>query len=46
MQPKPQSENSAQQQSARLAKEARKMMLEDGLAERPEVDLGDLDMDM
>lgn len=46
MPPKPQSENSAQQQSAHLAKEARKMMLEDGLAERPEVDLGDLDMDM
>lgn len=46
MQPKPQSENSAQQLSARSAKEARKMMLEDGLAERPEVDLGDLDMDM
>ena len=46
MQPKPQSENTAQQLSARSAKEARKMMLEDGLAERPEVDLGDLDMDM
>jgi type IV conjugative transfer system coupling protein TraD len=46
MQPKPQSENSVQQLSARSAKEARKMMLEDGLAERPEVDLGDLDMDM
>ncbi|MFM2411666.1 MAG: hypothetical protein RL481_2494 [Pseudomonadota bacterium] len=46
MQTKPQSENSAQQLSARSAKEARKMMLEDGLAERPEVDLGDLDMDM
>lgn len=30
----------------RPPKEARKLMLEDGLSERPEVDLGDLDMDM